>query len=285
MQNDNEGAYSRKLRTGPVGGYGAGESKTNNSSGAGTVANNNNSRTSRLPAGIQQQQIYKFSLARSFVCHLPGDLIFFSSNLPKPSTDIQSYITDNAVVISQQFGPTPPRRITLVKIDALGNLTEVNYVGLDYVEFRNLSQLPGLHEAYLNNAVHAHRRGLIEDWIEYFRKDWTTAIFLHSFPRLIQSLRTVLASDRGMINILNRVIEKSEITVEDSEMSEYRRSMFGAHGELVPELTRKLISTETYEFVKDNREFIPKFYVPNANANSNGATNGDATATTAPADP
>jgi hypothetical protein len=121
MQNDNEGAYSRKLRTGPVGGYGAGESKTNNSSGAGTVANNNNSRTSRLPAGIQQQQIYKFSLARSFVCHLPGDLIFFSSNLPKPSTDIQSYITDNAVVISQQFGPTPPRRITLVKVSSVSS--------------------------------------------------------------------------------------------------------------------------------------------------------------------
>jgi hypothetical protein len=143
-------------------------------------------------------------------------------------------------------------------------LTEVSYVGLDYVEFRNLSLLPGFHEAILNNAVQSHNKGIIEDWIEFFRKDWTTAIYLHSFPKLISSLRASLASDKGMMLLMNRIFEKADMTADDTDVSEFRKTIIGSFGELIPELTKKLIYTETYEFIKENREFLPKFYIHNS---------------------
>ena len=138
---------------------------------------------------------------------------------------------------------------------------EVIYVGLDYVEFRNLSSLPGFQESLLNNAVHAYRKGIVEDWVEFFRKDWTSAIFLHSFPNLVQTLRHNLLQDKGMMMLLNRIFEKSENTVEDSEMSEFRRNLLGACGELIPDLTKKMVGTETYDFVKEYRDFLPSFYL------------------------
>lgn len=147
-------------------------------------------------------------------------------------------------------------------------VTEVIYVGLDYVEYRNLSLLLGFQESILNNAIHAYRKGIIEDWIEFFRKDWTTAIFLHSFPKLIQSLRKNLLQDKGMLMLLNRIFEKAENTVEDTEMSEFRRNLYGAYGDLIPEITRRLVYTETFEFIKENRDFLPKFYIQSNNNNN-----------------
>ena len=129
------------------------------------------------------------------------------------------------------------------------------------MEFRNLSQIPGYHESLLNNAIHAHRKDVVEDWVEFFRKDWTTAIFLHSFPKLISSLRVNLQSDKGMLMLLNRIFDKMQNTVEDSEVTEFRRTILGPYGELIPELTKKLVYTETYEWIKENRDFVPKFYI------------------------
>jgi hypothetical protein len=129
------------------------------------------------------------------------------------------------------------------------------------VEFRNLSLIPGFHESFLNNAIHSHRKGIIEDWIEFFRKDWTTAIFLHSFPKLISSLKKNLAQDKGMLQLMHRVFDKSQNTVEDSEVTEFRRTLLGPYGELIPELTRKLVYTDTYEWTKESRDFLPKFYI------------------------
>jgi hypothetical protein len=58
----------------------------------------------------------KFVLPRSILCALPGDVMFFSSVLPKSSNEVHSYVTDNANTNSQQFGPAPPRRVTSIKV-------------------------------------------------------------------------------------------------------------------------------------------------------------------------
>jgi hypothetical protein len=148
-------------------------------------------------------------------------------------------------------------------MDGFGVVTELLYAGLDTIEFRNLSQLPGRHEAYLNSAVHAFKKGYVTDWTDFFRETWTTALYTDSFTSLITALRVSLPSDKGAILLLSRVFERAEITIEDADVSDYRRGLTGAHGEALTELTFKTIESTTTDFMRENADFLPKFYVHN----------------------
>ena len=146
--------------------------------------------------------------------------------------------------------------------DLLGMLVEVIYIGEDVIENRNLSLLPGIHESFLNSAVHTHGKGYINDWVEFFRQEWAAVIYQDKFPVLVQALRRSLASDKGMLMILGRVFERAENCTDDQELGDVRREFLGAHGELVPETTLHTVETETIEFLKDNRALLPRFYLP-----------------------
>ena len=149
-------------------------------------------------------------------------------------------------------------------MDNLGVVAEVVYAGLDEIEFRNLSVVPGKHEAYLNSAIHAHKKGLVDDWIDFFRGEWTTVLYMDSFPTLVAALKKSLQNDKGMIMMLSRIFEKSETTLEDFEVDEYRRILLGAHGELIPEITKRTIEAETVEYLREHKDFLPKYYVHSA---------------------
>jgi hypothetical protein len=142
-------------------------------------------------------------------------------------------------------------------------VVEITYVGEDAVENRNLGLLPGVHEAYLNSAAHMHGKGYITDWVEFFRQDWAAVIYQDRFPVLVHALRRSLASDKGMLVMLNRVFERAESCADDMEVADQRRELLGAHGELAPETTLRTIETETIEFLKENRALLPRFYLPN----------------------
>ena len=149
-----------------------------------------------------------------------------------------------------------------MQTDLLGTVVEVSYLGEDVVENRNFTYLPGMHESYLNSAVHMHTKGYVTDWVEFFRQDWAAVVYQDRFPVLVHALRRSLATDKGMLVMLNRVFERAESCADMSEVAEQRRELMGAHGELAPESTLRTIETETIEFLKENRALLPRFYVP-----------------------
>jgi hypothetical protein len=119
----------------------------------------------------------------------------------------------------------------------------------------------GQHESFLNSCVHAHRKNLIEDWIEYFRGEWAAIIFTSDFQSFVKALKQSIQADKGMIMLLSRIFEKAEATLDDLEVDDYRRTLIGAHGELIPEITKKTLEAETAAYVRENKEFLPKYYV------------------------
>lgn len=206
----------------------------------------------------------QFSLPRSMTCPLPGDLTYFYSALPRLPRDLIGYITDNSQSTVQRFGPPPPRRITLMKTDSYGTVSELVYAGLDLIEPRNLCLLPGKHEAFLNSAVHAHNKKYVEDWIDFFRGAWASVIYQDNFPALMTALKKNMQSDKGMIMLLSRIFEKAELEQDNVAVGEYRTVLVGAHGEMAPEITKKIIEVETLEFLRENKDFLPRLYVPSA---------------------
>eukprot|EP01039_Chlorochromonas_danica_P007520 gene7520-8318_t len=208
----------------------------------------------------------QFMLPKSYYAALPGDLIYFYSSVPRLPRDLVGYLTDTASQPVQFFPhpPPPPRRITLLKTDAFGGVAELSYAGLDKVESRNLSLLVGKHEAYLNSAINAYNKKFVDDWISYFRGSWTTVLFQDTFSQLISALKKNMQSDKGMIMLLSRIFEKADLESDNVAVSEYRTNLMGAHGELAPEITRKIVEVETLEYLRENKDFLPKLYLPGA---------------------
>lgn len=142
----------------------------------------------------------------------------------------------------------------------MGIVTLFEYVGEEEFNPRNLALIPGKHEAYLNSAVHSFNKGFVLDWVEYFSADWAAAIFHEKFPNFIRSLRSQLSIDKGMLMILSRIYEHADNSPDDNELQDFRRELVGPYCEEGPITTKKLIVSETMEFVKRNKNDLQTYY-------------------------
>lgn len=208
----------------------------------------------------------RFSLPRSIFTRLPGDFNYFISQLPKrlPSDNLRNFTTDNHTIENpaiKTFGPAPPRRISNLKIDNLGYVQEFCFIGMSDIDYLNLTSIPGNHETYLNNAVSTYQKQLIYDWIEFFQKEWAIILYFSQFKILYHSLRSVLNHDKNMVVLLSRIFERSLYNQDDVEIDSYRRTLTGNFGEFLDELTVQAIQHETIEFLRDNKDFLNKFYL------------------------
>lgn len=213
-----------------------------------------------------QQALPVFTLPRTTYCHLPGDLHYFQSTLPKQPDEANYLSTPPPISLSQSRAAfaavTEGVSVCSLKTSYLGLVTEFVYLGSAPVEVRNLRHIPGKHEAFLNSAVHAYKKGLVADWVSFFRNEWASVLYHDHCHVLLQSLRDCLKSDKGMVMILSRVFERAENTLENQEVDEYRRGFIGPHGEHVPESTMRTIQAETTSFLKENKATLSQYYLP-----------------------
>ncbi|KAG2522644.1 hypothetical protein JM18_005971 [Phytophthora kernoviae] len=90
-----------------------------------------------------------------------------------------------------------PTRYTCLLFDDVGVLNRLEYLGDGAVPVRDLQNLVGLHEAYLNSALASFAAGKVHDWIAFFAHPWTSALYHDRFPAFRAKLRTLLAKDDG----------------------------------------------------------------------------------------
>ena len=131
------------------------------------------------------------------------------------------------------------------------------YVGVDVVETKNLGLVVGLHEAYLNSAVHSFKKGLVTDWVDFLRQPWAAAIYQEKFPMLVQALKRSLRDDKGMLMVVSRVFERAENAVDDSEVSSFRRDLTGPHGDRLPGETLQVVRDEAEGFLRAHSRVLP----------------------------
>jgi hypothetical protein len=83
------------------------------------------------------------------------------------------------------------------QLDNFGTVCEVSFAGLQAVESRALSTLPGKHESFLNNCLYVHKKNLVDDWIEFFRGNWAAMLFCDDFPSFVKALKQSVVADKG----------------------------------------------------------------------------------------
>jgi len=151
-----------------------------------------------------------------------------------------------------------------IQVDSLGMIVEVIYLGIDLIEGRNIGRLVGWHESFLNSASLAFEHGMVSDWIGFFREEWAYLVYHDNFTSLVGSLRDSLQLDKGMFSILDQVFDSARNTPEDGIVVGGRRKLIGDRSESLPEMTKKLIETQTLDFLRKNKAMFPGFYIPSA---------------------
>lgn len=114
----------------------------------------------------------------------------------------------------------------------------------------------------------SYENGRVDDWIEFFREAWVTAILHDKFSQLATSLRGSLQTDNGAFIIVESVIDTAESTNDDTMVSEARRHLIGDGGSGLPELTRKTVHDLGKEYLQRHRVVLTRFYVPSIESKS-----------------
>lgn len=196
-----------------------------------------------------------FALPRSVLAELPNQVQYFKSSLPQQVEDAQLLPTSRG----------DPKRECLLKVSELGTVVEFIYLGQDVVESRNLSQLPGRHEAALNGAVHAYETKEPEDtfwdWISYFRGSWAAAVYHDKYPSLLQTMKATLRGDKGMQLLVQRVLEMSVQQPDNAELAKHRRDFTGPRGEGLPESTVAALSADVNDHLKKHKATLRQYHL------------------------
>jgi len=193
-----------------------------------------------------------FSHAITVMGELPGGYFFFLSSAPKLAGELSPLIT----------GDTHDDNICVLSLDYLGTVQSFAYFGRGAIEEKNLSQLVNYHESMLNSAMYSYEQGYVTDWIAFFREDWAMILFHDKFGLLVKHLRSSMRNDKGVISMLDKIFEIADGTPDDHQVAIQRRKLFGERGELLSEVTRKSIETQVIEFLRENKNTLPRYYIP-----------------------
>eukprot|EP01038_Epipyxis_sp_PR26KG_P007433 gene7433-10129_t len=201
---------------------------------------------------------------------LINDLKFFKSILPdnKLTTSAASEGIDLLTLSIEGEELVSHGNTCVIQLNKVGLVAGIEFLGYDRIEERNLHHIPGLHESFLNSLQHSYDNGKISDFISFLREDWAHLLYYDRFTQLLNELRDCIKTDKGYLTFLNDVLEKAEVTSDNIELSRFRRSLIGAHGEILSEPTIKTVETTTLKFIHDNKYLLSKYILPHTNTST-----------------
>jgi hypothetical protein len=202
----------------------------------------------------------QFKQPRAVVTPIAGGKWYFDAKLSREAFD-------SNVMIS---GDITSDRMCAVKVDSLGVLVEICYIGKSEVEARNLSKLVGLHESYLNSASASYEEGKVEDWIDFLRGEWATAVYHDKFAELAESIRASLSTDKGTYTIMDKVQDALDASTENDRVNEEWKKAIGPRGEHLEPGTKRIVETSTVDYLRANKIMLTRFALPQAKKKEGG---------------
>ncbi|GMH79437.1 hypothetical protein TL16_g08145 [Triparma laevis f. inornata] len=200
-----------------------------------------------------------FSAPRSISAKLPGGLYYARVSLPVIN------LTTCTSMITGGLGEGTINRYCVLKTDPRGVVVEFIYLGNEEIQVGNFSCIVGLQEAYLNSCVGVYNKGGVEDWVEFFRGDWSTAVFHDRFPMLHASLKALLKTDEGAFDVANMLTRGLEEGKDDETLNSLRANAVGAGGTMLMPSTKKMVEANGIEFLRKNKIVLNRFKLPERN--------------------
>ena len=208
------------------------------------------------PGEVEPEEVPKFTAPRGVSGWLPGG--FFYARVNQPAIEPDGCTT----MITGGVGEGTVGKYCALKCNPRGVICEFIYLGKEEIEVGNYSKIVGLQEAYLNSAVANYEGGNVEDWIDFFREDWSTAVMHDRFNLLHASLRQMLITDEGAFDVSDMLVRGMEEGKDDETLNTTRRNMVGAGGSMLMPSTKKLIEASGIEFLRKNKGVLNRFLLP-----------------------
>jgi hypothetical protein len=127
---------------------------------------------------------------------------------------------------------------------------------------RDIGALVGWHESFLNSSSYSFDMGNVIDWIDFFSSSWAAALKFDKMPIFCEIIRTSVFSDKGMISILEKILENAESTDDEDVIAVARRKILGERGANIPDATKSLIVNYIIDFMRKNRSMMSKYFLP-----------------------
>ncbi len=124
------------------------------------------------------------------------------------------------------------------------------------ISYHSIVSLVGLHENYLNELLSRYEINLIEDITEFLSENWAMALFHDNFSKLVIRLKNIIQDKdelQEIQNIINTVISNN-LNLDRETLKNLLKD--------VKEGTQKKIEMEIIQFLHDNRNHLPFYYIP-----------------------
>jgi len=201
-------------------------------------------------------EVPTFRLPRARCGKIPsgdGPLYYARIELPLLPDKVRNLVT-------KVDGDSGKTGYSCLQVDSHGRVSSFSYIGSEAVEVSNLCCLVGMQEAYLNSAVAFFNKGMVKDWIAFFREDWASALYHDRFHDFCLSLRMGMQDDEGVRDVLEVVRKTLESGAADQEICQVRREAVGIGGSALAPSTKKMVEMHLLEYLKNNRNLLPMYW-------------------------
>ena len=206
-------------------------------------------------SAFDDKKLPTFYLPLPIGCYLPNDYIFYKAKSVKET---------NPKIYMQQQNREPLVYNTLDKengcllkfnFNVFGIIDTVVYLGKENIDYRALISLVGLHETYLNNLLKRFKSNLVENIPLFLSENWALATYHDNFSKLIIKLKHILR-ESDILAIVSEVV-KNEKELNRKEIDE----LLGK----VEKKTRQKIEYQIVSFLKENKNQLPFYHLPELN--------------------
>lgn len=141
-------------------------------------------------------------------------------------------------------------------LNNFGIIDSIIYFGKLKISYHSIVSLVGLHENYLNELLSRYEINLVEDITEFLSENWAMALFHDNFSKLVIRLKNII-QDKDEIQDIQNIIN----TVINNNLSLDRDTLKNLLKD-ISETTQKKIEIEIIQFLHDNRNHLPFYYIP-----------------------
>jgi len=136
--------------------------------------------------------------------------------------------------------------------NTFGIIDSVTYLGKLNVSYNSLISLVGLHETYLNELFARYELNMVEDIPEFLSENWAIAIYHDNFSKLVIKMKTIIQDD-DIESIINNILNNN-LTLSRENLKLILKG--------VSDSTLKKIELELINFLQENKNHLPFYYLP-----------------------
>ena len=190
--------------------------------------------------------------------YMPNGLIYYQLKaVPEGRPQNQVSVSPNREQIySNNLDQNKNGHYLKFTFDNSGLINSVTYLGKEFISVPSLLSLIGLSETYLNRLEERTGSNLITNLTLFQSENWAMALYHEWFSEFRYNLKVKLTNEPGMKKILDDVGEHA-LSGKFLDREDYKK-----YTEQIDDNIKQLIRDNALQFISDNMNHLPMYYVP-----------------------